>query len=286
MATETKDGDGVDLLPVDVNALLKGLDRQARARLQNRAKQARFRARRRAERIALHAQKDALQPLSWHDVANALAASATDAADENERLKQRRTANLALVQAMTKWIATLLPRSPRPTAAYTSVLRNGAARQASFDWLTKRLYIDTDRALSAPPFPTASGFLNAFSIYDENDVEDDDGCVHACWSFQQFYDRSLHDVATKLPFPLVAVCPQRRSVSFLDQEILDAIAPGSMCYRRAVLNDGETINLVGRIFREASRVVFVLCNIIDDPTLLRDEYYRHRLFWYCTKCIR
>ncbi|EQC28943.1 hypothetical protein SDRG_13281 [Saprolegnia diclina VS20] len=289
MTTETEDGSGVDLLPVDIAALMEGLDRQARARLQNRANQARFRARRRAERIALRTQKDALQPLSWHEVADALATSATDASDENGRLKEHRAANLVLVQAMAKWIATLLPRTPRRTAAYTSVLGDGAARQASFDWLTKRLYIDTDRALSTPPFPVASGFLNAFSIYDENDEDaidsDDAGCVHACWSFQRCYDRPLHDVATKLPFPLVAVCPQRQSVCFLDQELLDSIAPGHMCYRRAVLNDGEAINLVGRIFHEATRVVFVLSNVIDDPTLFRDEYYRHRLFWYVAEAI-
>ncbi|OQR89385.1 hypothetical protein ACHHYP_06314 [Achlya hypogyna] len=247
-------------------------------RMRNRMKQKRHRERHLSERDALQAEIVRLSHVLT-TVAGPREASALAAAKRAlKALRHEHAVTRHVSEAMTAWVATMLPRAGSPMGwTKTTLVADPTTRRLGLDWFTQHLYHNTDRMVAY------SGFPSSGSVLDNVLVDAGAGHVDLIGRIQVDYALPFEAAHGVLRGRIWSIMRGDMGADFseiLDSEATEAIAPGNMLYRRAVRSAEESNYYVCREFATTNRVVFLYGNYYEDERLPRNTSWRPRMFWY------
>ncbi|CAK4080511.1 unnamed protein product [Aphanomyces euteiches] len=217
--------------------------------------------------------------LPWKEVATGLREETFRALHTNRQLRGKHQEQKELIEMLKAWVniqtrhgATL--SSPSRTWRNVTLLASSRSRSMGYEWITAHLYLNTEAVFQRYAFPSVQSeeISGDFDIDFANPDE-----IQYIWRYQKEVDLPLELVADSFRDHVWRTMMLGGFV-ILHTEVLDGM-PDQMIYRHTITNPSETVNYLGREYREEGRVVFVGQNIHDDEILPSGSLQRNRMAW-------
>ncbi|CAK4705776.1 unnamed protein product [Aphanomyces euteiches] len=232
--------------------------------------------------------------LSWRDVAQALETASESTNAEHRRLKSQASTLLNLMRQMKAWVAaTVVDTQPLDaeitTWRHVTLLSDPEARRLGKEWITKRLFLQTDSMFQRHGF---SGWNDSSTGLRELDVRFlDSGCVYT-YRGTEIVPSSLEE--TKAIFRkdclgsiLAIPTGSSRGVCKFPHEFHGLIATktlretdGNTMLHVATSRGLEVVNILSGEFNQADRCTFVFAQIQCDDNLGTMARQRSLVLWY------